>query len=272
MKEETGYFSSADGARIFYRAWNKNTEDCMIIVHGIGEHSGRYQDFAQKLDDLPISVFSLDLRGHGRSEGPRVDVKSFQDFVEDIYAYREWIRGTYKKRKFVLLGQSLGGLISVSAILRNHSIWSALILMSPFFAVFKAHGILNWFSLGLSCFLPSLVWKNPLQPAYLSHDAEEVRKYCEDKLIQRSITARLACEMFRQCSVVFHRAGEIRLPVLILASGDDRIVSLKATQAFYGKISSEAKTLKVFESSYHELLHERERDEAVELIRNFLNH
>lgn len=271
MKEETGYFSSTDGTQIFYRAWNKNTDGCLIVVHGIGEHSGRYKDFAEKLDDLPISVFGFDLRGHGRSEGSRVYVRSFQDFISDIYAYRQWIENRYQKQKFILLGQSLGGLISVSTVLRDQAHWKALILMSPFFAVYKTHGILNSLAAALACFIPNLIWKNPIKPSYLSHDLEEVKKYKEDQLIQRAITARLACEMFRGCSLVYNQAREIQLPVLILAAGDDRIVSLKATQKFFKGISSTEKKMEVFERSYHELLHEKERDEAILLIREFLN-
>jgi len=270
MKEETGYFSSTDGTQIFYRAWNKNTENCLILVHGIGEHSGRYQDFAEKLDDLPISVFSFDLRGHGRSGGSRMYVNSFQDFVNDIYDYRKWIEGKYGKRKFILLGQSLGGLISVSVVLKNQSIWNALILMSPFFAVSRGQRVLSLLSGALNCLLPNVIWDNPIKPFYLSHDPDEVRKYKEDRLIQRLVTSRLAYEMFRACSSVYNQAKEIRLPVFILASGDDRIVSLKATQAFYHKIARSEKRLKVFESSYHELLHEKGRSETIELIRQFL--
>lgn len=271
MKEETGYFSSTDGTQIFYRAWNKNTDDCLIVVHGIGEHSGRYKDFAEKLDDLPISVFSLDLRGHGRSEGSRVYVQSFQDFIDDIDAYRQWIGNRYQKRTFILLGQSLGGLISVFTVLKDQANWKALILMSPFFAVFKAHGILNSLAAALACFIPNFVWKNPFKVSYLSRDPEEVKKYREDRLVQRAVTSRLACEMFRGCSLVYNQAKEIRLPVLILASGDDRIVSLKATEKFFEKIISSDKKMKVFEGSYHELLHEKERDEVIQLIREFLN-
>ncbi len=270
MKEETGYFSSGDGTRIFYRAWNKHTDACLIVVHGIGEHSGRYQDFAEKLEDIPISIFCLDLRGHGHSEGPRVYVNSFQNFIDDLEIFRSWIETRYKKQKFILLGQSLGGLISTSTVLKNQSVWTALILMSPFFAVFRRHRLLSFLASVLNCYLPKLVCDNPIKPAYLSHDAEEIKKYKDDRLIQRCITARLASEMFRACSFVYNQASEIRLPVLILASGDDRIVSLKATQNFYQRLGSEDKQIKIFQSSYHELLHERERDEAIGMIRNFV--
>lgn len=270
MKEETGYFSSLDGTHLFYRAWNKDTDACLIVIHGIGEHSGRYQEFAQELEGLAISVFCLDLRGHGHSDGARVYVNSFQDFVDDVEAFRNWIESHHKKQKFILLGQSLGGLILTSAVIKNQPHWQALVLMSPFFAVFRTHPILSVLALMLNCCLPKIVWNNPIQPDYLSHDDDEVRKYKDDRLIQRCITARLAHEMFRACSFVYHHAKEIRIPVLILASGDDRIVCLKATKNFYERISSKDKQLKVFEGSYHELLHERERGQAVELIKSFV--
>lgn len=270
MKEETGYFSSLDGLKLFYRAWNKSSDVCLIIVHGIGEHSGRYQDFAALMQDSPISIFCMDLRGHGRSEGPRVFVNSFREYISDLEVFQAFIANHYRKTKFILIGQSLGGLISTSTVLNNQSLWSALILMSPFFQVFGAHQMLSFLAIILNSVVPKLVWHNPVMPAHLSHDQEEVNKYKNDPMIQRCITARLAREMFRDCAFVYNHASEIRLPVLILASGDDRVVCLKATKNFYKRISSQDKQLKVFEGSYHELLHERERAEAVHLIKNFL--
>lgn len=270
MKQETGYFSSIDGTRLFYRAWNKDTENCLIILHGIGEHSGRYQEFALSLEDVPFSVFSVDLRGHGQSEGKRVHVRSFQDFVDDLYAFRLWIETTFKKKTFVLLGQSLGGLIATSVVLRNQSVWRSLILMSPFFKIYQGHHLLGFLTGCMNQILPDYIWHNPIRAQYLSHDLEEVKKYLEDKMIQRAISTRLAHEMFQACTFVYNHAQEIKLPVLILAAGDDRIVSLKATQHFYNAISSQQKELKIFDSSYHELIHEKERAEAVTIIRDFL--
>ena len=273
MKEETGYFSSFDGTKLFYRAWDKNSKDCLIIVHGIGEHSARYQDLASALNDLPISTFAFDSRGHGRSEGDRVFVESFRQFIDDVYSFRSFIESknhTSEKRSFFLMGQSLGGLIATSVVLENQLIWKGLILTSPFFAVATAHPLLMFAAILINICFPRKIWNNPIKPLYLSHESEEVKKYITDPLIQRKITGRLAFEMFQACSVASRHAKEISIPVLILASGDDRIVSLKATQRFYNKMVSPQKSMKIFDSCYHELLHEKERHEVIQMIKDFL--
>src|SRR3990167_868602 len=110
MKEETGYFSSFDGTKLFYRAWEQATPNTLVIFHGIGEHSGRYRETIEGLSELPLSFFLYDARGHGHSEGERVFVNTFDELIEDAYAFRRFIEGRKptEKRNFILMGQSLG--------------------------------------------------------------------------------------------------------------------------------------------------------------------
>src|SRR3989338_3706009 len=91
MKEETGYFSSFDGTELFYRWWNKGVPDHLFLIHGFGEHSGRYLEFIHELEALPISIAIYDLRGHGRSKGERVYVKSFDELINDTDQFRSLI-------------------------------------------------------------------------------------------------------------------------------------------------------------------------------------
>ena len=273
MKQETGYFTSFDGTKLFYRKWNNGSNFNLLIVHGIGEHSGRYQVFAEELMKRnSISVFAFDLRGHGRSDGPKMYVDSFDEFVNDIYAFRSFLEGENRiQGRFVLLGQSMGGLVATLAALNNQSVWQSLILLSPFFAVYRAHSILNHFAKLLNFIFPKLIWRNPVQPLYLSHDPEEVNLYQKDPLIQRFISGRLAREMFGACTQVYHRSSEVNLPVFILAGDDDRIISVAAIRKFYERIQSVRKRIKFFDHCYHELLHEKERYEAIQIISGYLN-
>ena len=272
MKEETGYFSSFDGTKLFYRAWEKETPNAVILVHGFGEHSGRYREFIELLDSVPYSFFIHDLRGHGHSEGKRIYVDTFNDFIEDVYAFRGFIeqKRAAKIRRFVLMGQSLGGLIATSAVLKNQVAWSALILLSPFFAMPTLHRSAAWLAWFLNVFVPKIIWNNPIRPAYLTHDLEQLALYQGDTLIQRKITARLANEMFCACSAVKPRAKEITIPFFIFASGDDRIVSCLSSQNIFEKVSSPMKQFQIFKDFYHELIHERERSKPISAVKDCL--
>lgn len=271
-KEETGYFSSFDGTKLFYRAWEKETPHSLLIVHGFGEHSGRYRELVEVLGDLPISIFTHDLRGHGHSEGERVFVPSFDCFVKDVYAFRTFIEGKKQlpTRRFIVLGQSLGGLIATSAVLERQTQWQALILLSPFFGVPYLHSVLN----GLACVMnllgPKKIWNNPIRPVFLTHDLEELERFKRDSLVQRRITMHLSRELFRGCAKVNPRARELSIPVLLLAGGTDHIVSVEKSKEFFKKISSQDKTIQIFEDFYHELLHEKNRAQPFTILKNYL--
>ncbi len=272
MKEETGYFLSFDNTKLFYRAWEKDTPHSLVIVHGFGEHSGRYRELIEVLSDLPLSIFTHDLRGHGHSEGERVFVQSFDYFVKDLYAFRTFIESKKRipTRRFILLGQSLGGLIATSAVLEDQTQWQALILLSPFFGVPYAHSLLRGLVFLVNLFAPRKIWKNPIHPVFLTHDSEETERFKRDSLVQRRITMHLTREMFRGCAVANAKASEISLPVLLLAGGTDHIVSVERSKEFFKKISSQDKKIQIFDDFYHELLHEKDRAQPVAILKDYI--
>jgi alpha-beta hydrolase superfamily lysophospholipase len=275
MKEENGYFSSFDGTKLFYRAWQSGSPNVLILVHGFGEHSGRFDGLVQSLRPLPISCFIHDLRGHGRSEGPRMYVERFRDFVEDLVRFRNFIGtqfGIRAPETCSLYGQSMGALIAVHAVLEHAPEWRSLALVSPYFALPVCHGLLSTLAEILNLIAPRMIWDNPIKPSYLTHDSEVVGRYLEDPFVQRRTTARLAVEMFRAGDEAFKRAEEVKVPLLMLAAGDDRIVSLNQAKVFFSRVRSTKKKLEVFDGFYHELIHETERIKPITALREYLIH
>ncbi|MBI4372747.1 MAG: lysophospholipase [Candidatus Omnitrophica bacterium] len=271
MKQETGYFSSFDGTKLFYRAWEQEGPNALLILHGMGEHSGRYQEAVEGLSELALSFYSYDARGHGRSEGDRMYINQFEDLVSDALSFRQWIEGrSTERRHFILMGQSLGGLVATCLALKHQSDWRALILLSPFFGATYAHPIYFWLTRFLNLIYPKLIWKNPIKPVFLSHDQKEVSLYKQDPLIQRRITSRMAHEMFKGCGETRCLGKELSLPLLLLAGGEDHIVSVEESKRFFESVGSSPKEMKIFPRCYHELLHEHERAEAIQMIKDFL--
>ena len=272
MKEETGYFTSFDGTKLFYRAREKETPHAFVIVHGFGEHSGRYANLIETLGDLPLSVFLFDLRGHGRSDGDRVYIDSFDDLIKDVSHFRAFLesRKPGRYQNFILYGQSFGGLIASASVLENQKAWRALILLAPFFRLPFGHWVLSFSTHCLNWIIPKQVLANPIKPVYLMHDLEELRQYKSDSFVQRRISIRLAHEMFRGGSSIEVRAHEIMLPLLVMAAGDDRIVSTPRAKRFFEKVSSSQKELHVFDGYYHELFHEIGREKPLQILKDFV--
>ena len=273
MKPETGYFSSFDQTKLFYRLWLKDVPTTILIIHGFGEHSGRYSGFVRVLDELPVSVIVHDLRGHGESEGPRVYTDHFDDFVKDVYRFKSFFEKTKKRsegHRFILLGQSLGGLIASAAALQDQGAWQNLILLSPFFGVPHFEAVLKRLTAFLNPLAGHLIWANPIPPIFLTHDNEVLRHYRTDSLIQRRITIHLAHEMFCAIDQVVNRACEMTLPVFLLAAGDDQIVSLEKTRTFFERVSSQEKTMREFDGFYHELIHEIDREKIFRELKEYL--
>jgi lysophospholipase len=244
----------------------------LFVVHGFGEHSGRYHEFFDALEHLPISVYASDLRGHGQSEGAKVDVVSFSDFINDLYHFRMFIElelGPFRNMP-ILLGHSLGGLVATLAALQNQDAWRFLMLTSPFFGLTSCNNLWKAITHATRTVLPKMVWKNPVKARNLTHDPAEMAQYKTDPLIYRRISSRLADEMLKAADLAMSKAEDLRIALFILASGNDRIVSLERTKEFFAKTNSKTKMVRVLDGFYHELFHEKERRLAFSIIRTQL--
>ncbi len=268
---ESGYFTSFDGRKLFWRAALKEGDHRLLVVHGIGEHVDRYNEFVASLDELPVSIFLFDLRGHGKSEGPRVHVEHFEDFIEDLYHFRLWIAERYGpfQKLPVLFGHSLGGLIAARAALRDESSWQRLVLSSPFFRLYTNHGISELFARAMNYLAPRWSRRNPVPVEVLSHDPKEVEAYRADPLIFKQITIGMSVEIFKACHHIIEDAARLTLPLLMMGAGDDKIVSLEAENQFFSSVQSRIKILKIFDGFYHELFHEIGREKAFSFLREY---
>lgn len=273
MKVKTGYFTSFDGLELFFRGWLKpESPTALILVHGFGEHSGRYEEFAESLHDLPCSILIHDLRGHGKSGGERVFVNDFDDFVLDLYEFRSFVLKnlTPQAPRFILFGHSLGGLIAVRSILKSQNEWQNLILSSPFFGLFGSNGIALFLLRLFNCVAPHLVVHNPVNPVFLTHDSDRVKEYTTDSMIQRKTTIRLSKEMLEAGEQTMGEAAKITIPLFVLTGSKERIVSPERIRQFYHSTKFSQRELQVFDGFYHELFQETGREQFFTAIKGYL--
>lgn len=271
MSIEEGLISTPDGEQLFYRFQSGDSKkNLLLLIHGHGEHSGRYLKFFTRLQDLGHPIAAFDLRGCGRSSGRRVYVNRFEDYAGDVSTVLDFL--TQQGRvvgPVILLGHSLGGLIALVWARTHGGKISKLLLSSPLLGV-PLEEIKLRLSLFLNRLAPRLVLQNPVRPLYLTHDPVEIQKYQKDPLIQRKITARLAYEMIFQARSLRSEAYVAPFPVYLLMAGEDRIVNPDDTRRFFLRLQSPAKQLEEFSGFYHEIFNERGQDRVFERLRHYL--
>lgn len=271
---DTGSFTGKGGIEIFFQKWLVDkAKAVLVIAHGLGEHSGRYGNLLNSLAGKKISVFAIDHRGHGKSEGKRGHIDSFMDYVYDLKLFVEFIKEENRGLPIVLLGHSMGGVIAARYAMTYPDDVSLIVMSSPGLA--PAVKVPEWKKGIASFFSPrigSLTFPNGLNAQDLSHDREVVSAYENDPLVHNRISARWAMEFLRATEECMANAKNIRKPILVLHGKNDNIADCKATEEFYNSVSSVNKTLNLYEGLYHETMNEttEEREKVLKDITGWI--
>lgn len=259
MQHTEGTFSGPRGLRIYYQTWRPDTEPraVILIVHGLGEHSGRYRNFVQAAVPRGYAIYALDHIGHGKSEGTRAFVERFSDFTAPLTQFYDMVRAEQPNKPLFILGHSLGGLITSYYLLDHQDKFTGAVISAP--AVKIADNItptLIFVNNLVSAVLPKMGLL-ALDPTGISRDPAEVAVYVNDPLnYHDKVPSRTGAEMLAAMQRVTAEAGRIRLPMLLIQGSADKLVDPGGAPMLYEKAASSDKTLKVYEGYYHELFNE----------------
>lgn len=258
-----GTLTRPDGATLALYAWPtaRPSRGVVQIVHGLGEHAGRYAHVARWLNERGWTVCAHDHFGHGRSSGPRGGLPHSMRLVDDLGAVVARTRERHPGRPRVLLGHSLGGLVASGFVARSAgqgaSLVDALVLSSP--AIDPG---LSPFQKALVAVLsrlaPALRVGNGLDAGFISHDPAVVAAYRADLRVHDRIGARLARFLADEGREVLAAAPRWPVPTLLMYAGDDRLVSPAGSRAFAAAVPAQRLRAICFEPLYHELLNERD--------------
>lgn len=250
---------------IQYRHWPvADAKACVLLVHGLAEHTGRYHRLATRFNSARIAVVGPDHIGHGASPGVRAHVRRFSDYLEPLTALRERIKEWYPDKPVFLLGHSMGGLISAHALLVSQKSYHGAMFSGPAFtAVDPVSAPVMWIGRLLRYVFPKMGML-ALNATEVSRDPAVVADYIADPLVYNGkITTSLGLEILDAMEVAISRAGEITLPVYIAHGEADVMAGPEGSTAFFESLASADKSLDFWPGLYHEIFHEPESEEVM---------
>lgn len=268
-------FIASDGDNVVVQDWplepGEPVRGVVIVVHGLGEHAGRYTRLAEQLNAWGFFVRGYDQCGHGESGGPQGGLPNDTRLLDDLADMVDAMRIRMEPAvPLILLGHSLGGLVVARFVSLQMRPVDAVVLSSP-----ALNPGLSRFQKLLLALLPRIAPNlrvgNGLKPQYLSHDAAVVRAYLEDRRVHDRISARLALFIANAGRATLALAHQWKVPTLLMYAGDDRLVNPQGSRDFANAAPKEVVTAVCFDALYHEIFNEPDAPEVFATLRAWLD-
>jgi len=256
---------SPDKLQFYFQGWEPETSPraAVCLVHGLGEHAGRYAHVAATLNEAGYAVLGCDLRGHGQSEGPRGYTPSYDILMDDIGRLLDETTQRYPDRPYFLYGHSLGGNLVLNHTLRRKPSLAGVVSTSPAIRVAEPLPVTQLaMAKVINKLRPAMQMPNGLNLDNLARDPEVIRAYKSDPFVHQQISVRLAVEMLQAGEWALAHAAEFPVPLLLVHGTADELTSAAATQKFASKVRGDC-TLKLWDGFYHETHNEPEKAEVL---------
>ncbi len=291
MRPSTSFtFESKDGTKIFVNRFdsekpsNRSRHKILLIIHGFGEHGGRYKHFAHYLADDFDRFYAIDLRGHGRSSGIRGHSPSMEALQDDVLLFIDEIQNKEKDADLYLFAHSFGGLLALFTLFKcmtpaieNSETktktlpFKCAMISAPLLEIaMPVNPTLKKIVNFLNNTLSFLQLFSEINPMHLSHDPVVTEAYIKDRLVHSKITPRMYMNMTNAMEWVKSQKGQLSCPIIFLVPGDDHVVSTAATKTFFDQLEHPQKELIEYPGFYHEIVNEVEKEKVFEDIKNWM--
>lgn len=265
METTTGTVTAPDGTELFTRSWTPaDPKADLLIIHGLAEHSGRWDHIAEFLADRGYAVTSFDLRGHGHSTGARCHMDSFDQMVGDLSAVADSLG---RDRPWVVYGHSFGGLIATHYLASDRRQPDAAILSAPALED-DLPAALHAAARVLGRVTPTLSVPNAIKGEHLSRDPAVAAAYFSDPLVETSATCRLGLEGISAQGVARDSIDRISVPVFVIHGAEDNLVPPRASAPFAALDDVDRK---VYAGLRHEIHNEPEWEQVASDVADWLD-
>jgi acylglycerol lipase len=263
IQHQEGVFTGVRGTQLYEQSWRPSGDAraAVVLVHGLKDHSANYRALAERLAQQGFAVYAFDLRGHGRSEGIRVWVEDFDDYLGDLEIFLGRVRGG-SKLPVLLFGHSMGGAIAALYTITRHPDLGGLVLSGAALATDVSAATVGGTKLVAALSPNAGVFNLDLHD--FSRDPAVVAAGLADPLVfQPGAGARTGLELLHAVDRIQEHMDEITVPLLVMHGGADKVTPPAGSKALVERARSTDKTLKIYPGLYHDLLHEPEKEQVM---------
>jgi alpha-beta hydrolase superfamily lysophospholipase len=266
VRRSQAYLSAADGVRLFRRAWMPPAPRLVLaIAHGFAEHSGRYDHVGAWFSTRDFAVHAYDQRGHGRSDGARGHVESFGHLLDDLESFLDVVRREHPELPVVLLGHSMGGLVTASLLAeRKPDLLGAIVIGPPLELGSGVSRMRLRMARTLRRIAPLMRLRAGVDAGDLSRDPEVVKAYEGDPLVLQRASASLAAELLDAVVRTGQVGMRVQIPTLLMHGEADRICPPRGTRNFHAQLRGPGHRLRLYPKLRHEILNEPEQEQVFE--------
>lgn len=265
MKTYESSWTDQQGLKFYSRGWEPDTAPKAVValVHGHGEHIGRFAHVGEIMTKAGYAVMGFDLRGHGQSGGPRGHTPSIEAFMRDIDLFLEHVHARYPGLPVFLYGHSIGGALVLNYGLRRKPDVNGVIATSPALHTEpEKHPEKVVMAKVLGGLLPTVAISTGLQTSMLSHDPQVEQAYVKDPLVHDKVSLAFGKVMLEANQWALQHASEFALPLLLVHGTDDQIAFPSSSREFAAALGNKA-TLVLWKGLYHETHNELNKAEVL---------
>jgi alpha-beta hydrolase superfamily lysophospholipase len=266
-----------DGTHFYIQGWepgNGEPKAAIALVHGLGEHTGRYDHVAKVMTEVGYAIAGFDLRGHGKSGGARGHAASLDAYMQDIRQFFRFMEQRYPDLPHFLYGHSLGGLLALAyAIQYGAGLKGVMVTGAALRAALQEQKAKIVIVRLLGSLLSTMTVPSGLDPVSISRDPDVVQKYIKDPLVHSSTSLGFGKAALHAVDLCFARAGEFPAPLLIMHGKADRIAYASGSEDFARLVEAAGGdvALKLWDGLYHEVHNEPEKAEVFKFMIEWLN-
>ncbi len=265
---------TSDGLSLFgrIRKPEKELKGVVVLIHGLGEHIGRYEHVSDVLAKSGYCLIGTDLRGHGRSPGLKGHFPGYDQVLDDIHRLVQYARNQFPSLPVFIYGHSLGGALTLYYLLKREPDLAGAIVSSPGLVPGEPPSVLKLtLARMMNSLWPTFSLKNDLDLDNLSHNPEVKQAYVSDPLVHSMISARLGWDLLTKGQWMMENASKLQKPLLLMQGSADHMVDPEVNIQFARSLPSGMVTFKLWEGYYHEIHNEPGNNDVFLFMINWLD-